>query len=355
MLDGSPRILIIRPTALGDVARTVPALVSLRHHLGDQARIDWLVSDACVDAVRHHPMLDGVVAFPRQRFGQAALHPGVLREVWQWTRTLRQARYDMVFDLQGLFRSGLFTRLTGAPRRVGFANAREGGWFGYHRRHRHHVPISLHTVDRMLALLEHDGIPITHDLRLYTAPEDEHWCDTLLREHDPAAALDDVSCIAPTARWLCKCWPIEGYTQIAKQLLDTGSAGSRLVVLAAPSERGQVQPLLDALPPPQRERVLLPTTTVGQMMALVRRARLLVCNDSAPLHMAVGFDRPIVSLFGPTDPARVGPYRRPDAVLQPPECSPADFRYRRHRDDQTLIARITPDRVWSAIQFQLSR
>ena len=165
----SPRVLIIRPTALGDVVRTVPALVSLRAAM-PQARIDWLVHDAYADAIRHHPALDGVIEFPRRRFGRAWTSPAIARELWRWTASLRRARYDLVFDLQGLARSGWFTFVTGAARRVGFANAREGAWLGYNRRHR--VDAEVHAVDRMLALLEAEGVPVQRDMRLYLGDAD---------------------------------------------------------------------------------------------------------------------------------------------------------------------------------------
>src|SRR6185369_11864763 len=156
------RVLIIRPSALGDVARTVPALATLRAALPD-AQIDWLVHDAFADAVRHHPMLKGVIEFPRQRFARFMRDRATTREVTAWARRLGDAKYDLVIDLQGLFRSGLMTRLTRAPRRVGFANAREIGWLGYNRRH--HVDRSLHTVDRMLVLLEAEGFAPVRDMR----------------------------------------------------------------------------------------------------------------------------------------------------------------------------------------------
>ncbi len=349
-----PRVLIVRPSALGDVSRTVPALVTLRSAWPD-ARIDWLVSEAYADAVRHHPALDGVVTFPRKRFGAVGYNPRVTAEALAWAWGLRRRGYDWVFDLQGLFRSGLFTRLTGAKHRVGFANARELAWLGYNRRHR--VDPRLHTVDRMLGLLEAEGHAPSRDMRLYVGQDDREWLGRWLGESGASGESGvggRYACIAPTAKWLCKCWPIERYIEIARRLLDTGLAGQSLVVLAGPGERAQVQPLLDAFA--QDPRVLAPQTTVGRMMALLSGAGLLVSNDSAALHIAVGFGRPVVAVFGPTDPALVGPYRRDDAVVGPADIgSHAQANYRRHRDDQTLIAQVSVDAVWGVAQRQVER
>ena len=167
--DGPMRVLIVRPTALGDVCRTVPALVTLRRAMPD-ARIDWLVHDDFADAVRHHPDLDDVVTFPRRQLGRILKTGRAAGRAMRWLGDLRRRRYDLAIDLQGLFRSGLITRLTSAQRRVGYANAREFAWLGYNRRHA--VERTLHTVDRMLTLLEADGYTPQRDMRLYVGDEE---------------------------------------------------------------------------------------------------------------------------------------------------------------------------------------
>jgi len=353
--DPSPpgRVLIVRPTALGDVARTVPVLATLRQAYPD-AHIDWLVAKAFADAVRHHPMLDGVIEFDRKQLARFGMSPAATKAGWRFARLLREKKYDAVYDFQGLFRSGLFTRLTGAPRRIGFANAREAAWLGYNTRHR--IDASLHTVDRMLGLLEADGLEPVRDLRLYLAQQDTDWLDTFKREHGIGAS--GYTCIAPTARWGCKCWPIERYGQIARRLIEQNIAGDKLVILASPNEREQVLPIFETLMGggpaggDWRDRVVFPTTSVGQMMALLSEARVLICNDSAPLHIAVGFNRPIVALFGPTDPARVGPYQQVHKVLRPPEADQFASNYRKHLDDTTLISKITVQEVWAKVLDQ---
>jgi len=345
----APRILIIRPTALGDVSRTVPVLVTLRQAMPD-AQIHWLVNESFADVVRHHVDLDQVVIFPRKRFGTAWRNPSAAAQLWTWSSSLGRGGYDLVFDLQGLFRSGLFTLLTAAPTRVGFSNARELGWLGYNRRHK--IDSKLHTVDRMLALVEAEGYSPHRDTSLYVGSKDQQWLDHWRSAHGITGSY---TCLAPTARWPCKCWPIEHYTQIALRLLEKGQARDHLVILASPHEQAQTRSLIQALQDHQ-PRVITAQTTVGQLMAILSQTQLLVCNDSAPLHIAVGFNRPIVAIFGPTDPALVGPYRRQDSVVCPPDGAATGSinYYRHHRLDQSLIATITVDTVWEKIQQQLS-
>jgi len=335
MTDRPKRILIVRPSALGDVCRTVPALVMLRAAHPD-AIIHWLVHEDFAQAVQHHPALSEVIAFPRKRFAHAWRHPRVAAEALRWSRQLADNQYDLAFDLQGLFRSGLFTWFSRAPRRIGFADAREGAIFGYNITHQ--VDSNAHTVDRMVGLLGVHGYEPSHDLHLHLGDADRAWRD--------AQFNGPYVCIAPTARWRCKCWPIERYADVARRLVHRGR---RIVVLAAPRERQWIQPLLDVDP-----SIQCPQTTVGQLCAVIAGAQLLICNDSAPLHIAVGFDRPIVTLFGPTDPNFVGPYGRMDAVIQPDNITAEDMaRYRRHKDDPSLIARIDVDTVWQRVEALL--
>ena len=123
--QNSPRrILLIRPSALGDVCRTVPVLVSLKRAFPG-AEVDWLVQDSFAAAVAHHPDLNGVVPFPRAALARWFSRPAVFRRAVEFLVDLGRRRYDMVIDCQGLLRSGLFTLATRAPVRVGYANAEE--------------------------------------------------------------------------------------------------------------------------------------------------------------------------------------------------------------------------------------
>jgi len=335
------RILIVRPSALGDVCRTVPVLASLRAAY-PEARIEWIVRDTFVAAVVAHPALDEVVPFPRSRFAHWWRSPGRARELRQWLRELRQRSYDLVIDLQGLGRSGLMTWATHAPRRVGFAGAPEMAWLAYNVRHI--VDRTQHTVDAMLDLVAAEGVEPVRDMRLAVPGDDARWW----RERRAEAGLDGrpFAVLAPTARWASKRWPIDRWRDLTGPLLDRGFAG--LVVIGAGDEHEQTRGLA-----PEQSRDadpagcllnLVGTTSVGQVMAIVAEASLVVANDSAPLHMAVGFDRPCVALFGPTDPSRVGPYRRQDAIVLPSGPS-ASVNYRKRRLDDALMRGITLDQV----------
>lgn len=303
------RVLIIRPSALGDVCRSVPVLASLRRAY-PAARIDWLVQDSFADAIRHHPGLTNVVPFARRETG-TALKAGRSAPLRTLLRTLREARYDLVIDAQGLFRSGFFAWATLAPRRVGYANARELGWLGVNERYT--VPRNLHSVDRMLELIRLAGVEPIPDMRLYAPPDDRSAIAS------DASFAEPYAVIAPTSRWPGKLWPANRFAEVACRLLsgDGRTRGlPRIVLVGSQSERPQIAPLLELAAKDNRILDLVGQTSIGRLMAVIERASLVIALDSAALHMAVGFDRPIVALFGPTRVELVGPYRREGDVIQ---------------------------------------
>ncbi len=330
------RILIIRPSALGDVCRTVPVLAALRRAY-PTARIDWLVQDTFADAIRSHPALTSAVLFPRREFGDLARR-GRLLPILRWLSNLRRTRYDVVLDCQGLARSGLFSRWTGAPIRLGYTNAQELAWLGYTKRV--YASRILHAVDRMMMLAEAAGASPVRDMRLYSAPADRGWLAA-----DPRLAARPFAVLAPTSRWPAKRWPADRFADLARRLLDQRPGGiERVAIVGSAGERDQCAPLLDFGSRDERVVDLLGSTSVGQLMALIEAAALVVANDSAPLHMAVGFGRPLVALFGPTRKDRVGPYAREQDVVQQvlPHEAPD------HKNEslgRTLMERITVDKV----------
>ena len=338
------RILIIRPSALGDVCRSVPVLASLRCAFPG-ARIDWLVQDTFAPAIAHHPALTTVVPFARRALGASASR-GRLGKSLAFLKSLREARYDLVFDMQGLARSGLFAWATRAPRRVGFANAREMGWLGVNERHS--VASAMHSVDRMLELLQRAGVEPVTDMRLYAPPVDREAAAA-----DPTLAGKRYAVVAPTSRWPGKRWAPDRFAGLAAHLLARAPLDA-VVIVGSASERDQCDPLTALAASDARVIDRIGTTSIGALMALIERAAIVIANDSAALHMAVGFDRPLVALYGPTRIDLVGPYRRERDVIQ--HITPSDALD--HKDEQTgrtLMDRITVDEVLEQASRSLSR
>jgi len=335
------RILIIRPSALGDVCRSVPVLASLSRACPD-AQIDWLVQAEFVDAVRAHPDLSEVVPFARRDLALSKLHRGQARgKMRELVRSVREPGYDLVLDCQGLARSGLLAWLTGAGTRVGHADAREMAWAGYTQRVKHGA--SEHTVDRMLDLVRAIGVEPVIDMRLH-APEDSHG--------DLPADLLDAGpiVIAPTSRWLGKRWPIDRFAAVCRWLLE--HTDRPIAIVGAGSERDQCGPVLELAVNEPRIVDLVGSTSIGSLMHLISCSSLVIANDSASLHMAVGYSKPIVALFGPTDTRRVGPYQREADVLQHADSLEGIS----HKDADAgleLMRRITTEEVIEATATRL--
>ncbi len=334
-------ILLIRPSALGDVCRTVPVLVSLRQAYPD-AKIDWLIRDTFADAVRSHPALNGIVEMKRRQFSDQ-LKRLQFRDFRRWMADLSSRRYDIALDCQGLFRSGFFAWASGAPRRIGLSNAREFGWIWLNERH--HVTWDYHAVDRMLELTRLSGIEPVRDMRLYTSAKDRGIIT-------PDLAGKSFALIAPTSSWPGKQWPADRFAKVISWLLAE-SRVERVVIVGAPSERAAVQPLLDHARTDTRILDRVGATSIGQLMALVEASSFVLANDSAALHMAVGFNRPAVGLYGPTRIHEDGPYdghnpSHPVKVIQhldPSErISPKDA-----ARAAALMQRITVEEVQQAI------
>ncbi|MCH2145006.1 MAG: glycosyltransferase family 9 protein [Phycisphaerales bacterium] len=348
MQESTPRsILIIRPSALGDVCRTVPVLSSLRAAWPD-ARIDWLVQQEFTEVVASHPALDSVVSFPRSRLRGAWRSPSRALRGVRWASGLRKHGWDLVLDCQGLARSALFTRCTGARRRIGFADAREFGWIHYTTRVRTSVT---HAVDRMMSLVDDLGIPRVMDMDLHASDDAIDWWSSL-----PDRPAEGYAVFAPRSRWPSKEWPAKRWVELAHRSGDLGLQD--LVFVGSPAESSSIESLAseimsDPSASSLRVHVLAGKTTVGQLMAVIRGSRVVVASDSAALHMAVGFRRPMVALFGPTDPEEVGPYGCLDSVLRDPSATGHGHDYRSGAGPAPSMLSLGVDEVFGALSSRL--
>lgn len=328
-LPAEPRaILLVKPSALGDVVHALPALALLRRRW-PAARIDWLVNAPFAGLLESHPCLDGVVRFERAAWRRAWGLPALMG-------ALRGARYDLAIDLQGLARSALLSAWTGAATIAGFAAAREGAPLLYTDRvagggERHAVERCLDVVDALGCGRE----PV--QFALPREPSAEAWAQATL----PAAPF---AALLPGTNWPTKRWPAERFAALVRPLRERFGLSSVLAGGAdATALAGRIPADLD----------LTGRTTLPQLVALLRRAALVVTNDSGPMHLAAALDRPMVALFGPTSPIRTGPYRRDDAVLRlEMPCAPCFSRRCLHT---SCMAWLEADAALRAAERQLAR
>jgi len=348
----SKRILIIKPSALGDVATTLPLLCDL-HAAMPEAQIDWLVHPAFSAILERHDALHQIIPFDRKALAAWWYKPAAFRLFKALIRRLRENQYDLVIDAQGLFRSGFLARATGAKMRIGFGNAREGAPFFYtHKVRMFNGGRQIVAVERMRELgrplnLRRD-LPVQFRVPLQPLAKSKA---TELLDSPPFHGADAFVAVIPGARWNTKRWPAERYGALVRQLNGKGHA---VVLLGSPDEKNLCDQIEHAAAQDHGAALnLAGKTDLATMIAVLARARLVVGNDSGPLHVAVALGRPIVALYGPTDPNFVGPFGQIDQVLRHPvPCHPCR---RRECDHHSCMNGLAVELVWEKTQRQLSR
>ncbi len=304
------RILLIKPSSLGDIVHALPVLRALRRRYPN-ACIDWLAAKSWAGLLAGHPEIDEVLIFDRRRFSRLGTSFSATAEFWRFLMTLRARRYDLVIDLQGLFRSGFLAWASGASVRLGFAAAREWAWVFY--THRMFVPAGvLHAAEKNYLVARALGIadaPMTFDLALSEA-ERRQAAEILQAAGLPLEARFAV--VLPGARWETKRWFPERFAEV----IDRLAAEHRLpsVLMGGPDERELCTSVAGACH--SQPINLAGQTELREMAAILDRAAVVLCHDSAPMHLAAALHRPLVCILGPTHPARTGPYGTAAAILQ---------------------------------------
>jgi len=274
------KILIIKPSSLGDIVHALPAVAAVRQ-AHPRARITWLINSEWTPILRGNPDIDHVHVFPRRRIRGL----GGARFLLPWLLSTRRLRPDVVLDFQGLLRSALMAKASGARKILGLSDAREGSRHFYHVRAQ--VGPHQHAVDRYLRLAETYGAPATAPLR-FPLPSG----DPLPRfEPFPAYVV-----LHPFARGRRKSLSRQIILEFCRQLQP-----HRVVVIGKSSKKFQ---------PPENCIDLTNQTNLLQMIWLLRHAAFVISVDSGPMHIAAAVSPQLVSIHTWSDPRRVGPYNR---------------------------------------------
>lgn len=304
------RILIIKPSSLGDIIHALPVLNGLRTRYPD-AYISWLVATPFASMIENHPQLNEVILFDRKRLGRLGRSLSPTMQFVQLLRELRAQAFDLVIDLQGLFRSGFFARACGTGVRIGFAEAREFAWMFY----THRISIGdadQHAVDknyRVAEMLGFGHVPIAFDLGLNS--DDRRTASELLAGHGFDDGRD-FAAVWPGTRWETKRWSSQRFAEVIELLWREHRLPS--VLMGDPTETALCDEIARATQ--SRPVVLAGQTTIRQAAAVLEQAAAVLTHDSAPMHIAAALGRPLVSILGPTNRHRTGPYGMPRSVVQ---------------------------------------
>jgi len=283
------RVLLVRLGALGDIVHAIPAAAAIRR-TWPEVELDWLVEPRYEEVLRHVFGITRRITIDTRGSRRALL--GRIGE-------LRARRYDLAIDLQGLVKSAVLTRLSGALRVVGFAKEalREpiaGALYGEH----YVTDNRQHVLHKNLALLRAIGADASRIEFPFDVPP--------LREPMP----EPLALVNPGAGWPNKRWPVDRFGALARWLAD--EHGFHVRVLWGPGEQAVADAVVEAA---GGRAVRAPATTIGDLLALARRARIFISGDTGPMHLAAAVGTPIVGIFGPTDAARNGPFTDADVSV----------------------------------------
>jgi lipopolysaccharide heptosyltransferase I len=326
------RVAIIKPSALGDIVHALPVLTALRARF-PAAHITWVVNAAFEPLLAGHPDLTDTIPFDRAAMTGARRIVGA---AWAFARALRRRRFDLVVDMQGLLRSGLMARATGAPVRVGFANAREGSRYLY----THRVPSpalgAAHAVDRMWRVAEEFGVG--HLPKRFRVP---------LRPDEVSAARDELAAlprpvvaVAVGAKWLTKRWPAPHFADLLNRAHADFGASS--VFLGSGADAPLSRDVTARLRGPALD--LTGRTALPRLAAVLSVADVVLGNDTGPLHLAAALDRPCVAPYLCTKVALHGPYTQAGNCVETTVACRGS--YLKKCGNMVCMPDLTPDRLW---------
>jgi heptosyltransferase-1 len=296
-------ILILKPSSLGDVVQALPVLRLIKQHLPHSA-IYWWLEARLTPLLQNDPDLAAVIPFDRQHLAS----PHYWKELWRTLRDTRAKAFDWVIDLQGLARSGLAAWLANGKFTIGLDDPREGAR-GFYDVIVSRPSYFTHAVDWYLSVLPVLGVPVHRDF---------DWLPThpgiaqSVRAGWPEGAGRWVI-LQPGARWPNKRWPVEYFSAVVRELAAQDPA-LRFAILGNRSESDLGRTIARAEP----ERCLDLTGKISllEMVEWIRACEVMVTNDTGPMHVAAALGKPVVAIFGPTEPRRTGPYGQVEQSLQ---------------------------------------
>jgi len=331
------RLLVVRLGAMGDILHSMPAVTALR-----QAHPEWVIgwaiepqwrglfcADGCEPRTESMPLVDQIHIVPAKQWAKAPLSPATWHDMLRVRKELRAMHYDIAVEMQGAVRAAVVARWARAQRIVGEAKPREtpARWFFDEK-----VPTrGVHVIEQ--------------SLEVANAIFDEQLPMPMpLLPCDPAADANagelpqPFVLLSPGAGWGAKRWPADRYGEVARRLADQGYT---VVINVGPAEEYLGREIM--VSSGGAARMLVPS--MAELVAVTRRAALAIAGDTGPLHLASALGRPVVGIYGPTDPARNGPFHCPSRVLRHPE-SVRD--HARRSEPEAGLLTITPEDVTRA-------
>lgn len=350
------KILIVRLGALGDILHALPAVTAIRSAL-PQAAIGWVVEEnwsELLTAPGHktpsdaggpqRPVVNLIHTVNTRRWRRHILEGKTWSEIRGDMKRVRGVQYDVAIDFQGNIKSAVCARASGAREINGFTDPREAAArFLYGRKF---PRLGAHVIEQNLSLASQALQPHLRgdELKLLAPqlpcdPAAEAWAQAEIAR----LGVGNFAMLTPGAGWAGKQWPAERFGQVAralaahnlKTLVNTGPGEEALASSVVEASGGSAVPV---------------RCTIAQLIALTRRARIFLGGDTGPLHLAAALGIPVVAMFGPTDPARTGPFGTQAVVLRHPESMTT---FSHHPQPDEALLKISAEEVIGAARYLL--
>ena len=329
------KILIIKPSAWGDVVHSLPFLAALKRRY-PAAEIHWVIAKGLHSFLEGHPLIDKLWIMDKDGWKRIGNFRQILPEINAFRKGLGKEHFDISIDLSGLLRSGLITWAASARYKLGFSDSDEGSPFFYS--HKIEGGKQIHAIDRYLKLARLLDCDIsTIEYPFPPLPEIEKVFPTLTEEF----------CImAPSAGKDANRWPAERFGQLAAQLnlptlVIASAADAHVAKAVVAASKGKAINMAGK-------------TNLKELVALIRKSSYFICNDTGPMHIAAALKIPVFALFGPANPTRTGPYGSNHTIIQEHlSCSPCYARKPCTKYDWRCMKDLTAEKVFGVIKKTL--
>jgi len=337
-LGKRPKILIIKPSSLGDIVHSL-ALLSALKDCYPEAEIHWVVASQFKGILEENPLIKKLWLIDTGRWRALSGALRAVSEVYKLSKGLKKEGFDIAIDLQGLLRSGIISYLSGAGVRVGlkgFKEAREGSWLF----HTDRVFVGkgfVHAVDRYLKVAEFLGCKVG-EVRFP------------IGEGSPYPVPKRYAVLVPGARWQSKRWPKRNFSELSRMLRD--GLGLECLIVGTGSDIEMAQRISDASGGASIS--IAGKTSLKELIYVLRGAELVISTDSGPLHIADALGKRVFAIFGPTSPIRTGPYGKNSRVINSGlECSPC--LKRKCKNPPPCMVAISPELLYNLIIDEIKK
>jgi len=333
-------ILIVKLSAIGDVIHALPVALVLKTRYPN-SRITWIVEKPAYDLLTDNPYIDEIILFDKPKFKSWT---GLIKSAGELSRQLKSRKFDLAIDLQGLFKSAAIAWLSGAPKRLVYCNARELSHLVSERVCGEYS--NGHVVDRYLDVPRHLGCRIDKvEFPIVFTPQDIAKTEAIAG-HAGLDMRQNYIVLAPGTNWATKCWPTTHFAELADAIYEQKIIP---VVVGGANDKRLFEDIAAKMRIPPVN--LTGQTSLKQLAYIIKKSKAFVGGDTGPMHLAAAVNTPVIALFGPTDPARNGPYGNQHRVIS--ASVPCAGCWRR-TCDKSCMDKITPSGVLQAVQEVLS-